>query len=49
MTYLYCKKIIENKSYISKEDMQNKLDIFFLNNRITDPQYNELSELLATA
>ena len=49
MTYLYCKRIIENKTYTSKEDMQNKLDIFMLNNRISDVQYNELSTLLAIA
>jgi hypothetical protein len=47
MTYTYCKKIIENKTYTSKEDMQMKLDVFLLNNRITQEQYNELTGLLA--
>jgi hypothetical protein len=47
MTYTYCKKIIENKTYTSKEDMQLKLDVFLLNNRITQEQYNELTGLLA--
>lgn len=46
MTYTYCKKIITNKTYESVEDMQAKLDVFLLNNRITDTQYNELTTLL---
>ena len=29
-----------------KEDMQNKLDIFFAVNRITEEQYLELTELI---
>lgn len=46
MTYIYCKKVIENKSYGTKEDMQIKLDIFLLNNRINQVQYDELTILL---
>ncbi len=46
MTYVYCKKIIENKSYESVEDMQLKLDVFLLNNRITQENYNELTGML---
>jgi len=45
MTYLYCKIIIENKSYNSKEEMLEKLDVFLLNNRITNEQYTELLNL----
>lgn len=45
MTYGNCKKIIENKRYI-KEDMLNKLDVFYLANRITEEQYKELSEMI---
>ena len=41
MTYTYCKKIIENGKY-EKTEMMDKLDVFLLNNRITDLQYNEL-------
>ena len=41
MTYTYCKKIIENGKY-NKAEMLDKLDVFLLNNRITDAQYNEL-------
>jgi len=50
MTYTYCKRIIENTTYTSqeqKDEMQNKLDVFLLNNRISDTQYNELTSMLA--
>jgi len=46
MTYLFCKKIIENRTYESKEDMLIKLDVFLLNDRITQDQYNELVSML---
>jgi len=46
MTYKLCKIIIKNKTYISKEEMLIKLDVFILNNRITQEQYNELVNLL---
>lgn len=46
MTYQLCKRVIENKAYETKEDMQIKLDVFLLNNRITHEQYNELTALL---
>lgn len=45
MTYTYCKKIIQSGNY-EKEDMQDKLDIFLLNNRISQEQYSELKELM---
>lgn len=51
MTYTYCKKVIENTTYTSqaqKDEMQIKLDVFLLNNRITQEQYNELTVLLAS-
>lgn len=50
MTYTLCKKLIEiteYKSLTQKEEMQVKLDVFLLNNRITQEQYNELTDLLA--
>lgn len=47
MTYAYCKKVIENKTYGTTEDMQIKLDVFLLNNRITQEQYNELTGMLS--
>lgn len=42
MTYNNCKKVIANGNYGTKEDMMVKLDVFLLNNRITESQYNEL-------
>jgi len=47
MIYKLCKQIITNKTYISKEDMQLKLDVFFANNRITQEEYEELTNHLA--
>lgn len=45
-TYTLCKKVIENGTYGTKEEMLVKLDVFLLNNRITQEQYNELVNLL---
>ena len=45
-TYTLCKKVIENKTYGTKEEMMLKLDVFLLNNRIAQEQYNELVDLL---
>ena len=49
MTYTYCKKVIVNTTCTSqeqKDEMQIKLDVFLLNNRINQDQYNELTALL---
>jgi len=49
MTYKICKRLIENTNYKSqeeKDDMQVKLDVFLLNNRITQEEYEELINLL---
>lgn len=46
MTYRACKSIIDRQSYESKEDMQIKLDIFLLNNRLSQSEYDELTQLL---
>lgn len=46
MTYLYCKRVIENGTYGTRDQMVDKLDVFLLNNRITETQYNELISLL---
>lgn len=48
MTYIFCKKIIQNGTYGTKEEMQLKFDVFFLNNRLTQEEYEELTNLLAT-
>ena len=45
MTYTICKRLILNGSYV-KEDMLVKLDVFLLNNRITQDQYEELIEMI---
>jgi len=46
MTYNNCKKVIANGNYGTKEEMMVKLDVFLLNNRITESQYNELVEMV---
>ena len=45
MIYVLLKRMITTGNY-EKEDMQNKLDIFFAVNRITEEQYLELTELI---
>jgi hypothetical protein len=45
MTYTLCKKLITSGNY-EKDDMLNKLDVFLLNDRINDAQYNELVTLI---
>lgn len=47
MTYRNCKKLIEMGRY-EREDMLNKLDIFLLNDRITQVQYEELVGMMPT-
>jgi hypothetical protein len=49
MTYRACKSLIDRKTYVSVEDMQTKLDIFLLNNRLTQTEYNELTTALNAA
>ena len=46
MTYIYCKKVIQNGAYGTREDILIKLDVFLLNNRITQDEYNELIGML---
>lgn len=45
-TYVFCKKIIANKTYGTKEDLLVKMDVFLMNNRITEAEYEELVALL---
>ncbi len=47
MTYKTCKICIQKKFYKSKEEMQEKLDVFLTLNRLTTDEYQELTELLA--
>ncbi|MGY5237934.1 hypothetical protein [Clostridium tertium] len=46
MTYKLCVTVINKGTYGTKEEMKNKLDVFLLNNRITQEEYNELVTLL---
>lgn len=48
MTYRICKQLISIKTFDeeSKAELLNKIDIFLLNNRITEEEYNELIGLL---
>jgi hypothetical protein len=45
MTYNLCKKLIEAGRF-NVAEMLNKLDVFLLNGRISDEQYNELVALM---
>ena len=45
MIYTLLKRMITTGNY-EKDDMQNKLDVFFAVNRITEEQYLELTELI---
>lgn len=46
ITYRTCKKVIENGTYGTKEEMMTKLDVFLLGNRISTDEYNDLVALL---
>ncbi len=46
MTYKLCLKVINKGTYGTKEEMEEKLDVFLLNNRITEDEYNKLIKLL---
>lgn len=48
MTYRICKRLIEIKEFdeAGKLDLQGKLDVFLLNDRISQAEYDELVELL---
>ena len=45
MIYTILKRMITTGNY-EKDDMQNKLDVFFAVNRITEEQYLELTNLI---
>lgn len=49
MTYTVCKRLIEIKEYTQEQadDLQDKLDVFLLNDRLTREEYEELTGLLA--
>ena len=45
MIYQLLKRMITTGNY-EKDDMQNKLNVFFAVNQITEEQYLELTELI---
>ena len=47
--YNSMKRLITRKFYKTAEEAQNKLDVFYAVNRLTDEQYTELTELVQTA
>lgn len=48
ITYRLCKNKIELGVYETQEEMQIMLDVFYVGDRITGDQYQELSDLLAS-
>lgn len=46
ITYELCLRVINKGTYGTKEEMKEKLDVFMLNDRINQDEYNELLELL---
>lgn len=46
MTYKLCVTVMERGTYGTKEEMASKLDVFLINQRISDDEYSELLTLL---
>ena len=46
--YNSMKRLISRKFYKVADEAQNKLDVFYAVNRLTDEQYTELTELVQT-
>lgn len=46
MTYKLCVTVINKGTYGTKEEKLEKLDVFLLNNRITQSEYNDLIRIL---
>ncbi|MCC0639875.1 MULTISPECIES: hypothetical protein [unclassified Clostridioides] len=44
--YNILKRMIEQKNYETKEELQTKLDVFYAMNRIKESEYTELTNLL---
>lgn len=40
------RKLIQKKFYRTAEEAQNKIDVFYAVNRLTDEEYSELSALI---
>ena len=46
MLYRVLKRAIDRKNYTSKEDMKEKISILYVNNQLTEAQYEELMAML---
>lgn len=46
--YKMMKKLVEKRFYATKEEAQNKLDVFYACNRLSGDEYSELSILVET-
>lgn len=46
--YSAMKRLITRKFYKNADEAQNKLDVFYAVNRLSDEQYTELTELAVT-
>ncbi|MGO1042157.1 hypothetical protein ACTPEO_05420 [Clostridioides difficile] len=44
--YNILKRMIEQKNFETKEELQTKLDVFYAMNRIQESEYTELTNLL---
>ena len=47
--YSAMKRLISRQFYKTSDEAQNKLDVFYACNRLTDEQYTELTELVITS
>ena len=47
--YSAMKRLISRNFYKTAEEAQNKLDVFYACNRLSDVQYTELTELVVTS
>lgn len=47
--YNAMKRLISRNFYKTAEEAQNKLDVFYACNRLSDEQYTELTELVVTS
>ena len=47
--YNAMKRLISRNFYKTAEEAQNKIDVFYACNRLSDAQYTELTELVMTS
>lgn len=47
--YNAMKRLISRKFYNTADEAQNKIDVFYACNRLSDVQYTELTELVMTS